>query len=102
MAGTTIILTVLFGVAAIPLFVILAALVWVLLKERATHRHVEADEMRDRAEEETLQARQRETVADETVPRGRGAQAEADVKAAQAAGQWPVGTVQTARDLSPV
>jgi hypothetical protein len=91
-AGTTIILTVLFSVVAIPLLVTLAALALLLLKERTKQRRVEADTTR--ANPETLQVR-RETLADDIAPRGRSAQAKADVKAAQAAGKWPLGTIRT-------
>jgi hypothetical protein len=83
MTTSTIVLTVIVAVAALAL---IAALVWVARNKRNQHRHVDAEQIRDQAKEETLRVRQREALADETAAKGRAAQAEADVKAAQASG----------------
>ena len=83
MTTSTIVLIVVVAIAAILL---IAAIAWVARNKRNQHRHVEADKIRDRAKEETLQVKQREALADETAAKARAAQAEADVKAAQASG----------------
>jgi uncharacterized protein HemX len=83
MTTSTIVLTVIVAVAALAL---IAALVWVARNKRNQHRHVDAEQIRDQAKEETLRVRQREALADETAAKARAAQAEADVKAAQASG----------------
>jgi hypothetical protein len=83
MTTSTIVLTVIVAVAAL---VLIAALVWVARNKRNQHRHVEAEQIRDQAKEETLRVRQREALADETAAKARAAQAEADVKAAQSSG----------------
>jgi uncharacterized protein HemX len=83
MTTSTIVLTVIVAVAALAL---ITALVWVARNKRNQHRHVEAEQIRDQAKEETLRVRQREALADETAAKARAAQAEADVKAAQASG----------------
>lgn len=93
MAGTTIILTVVFSIVAIALLVAVAALAWLLLKERTKQRRVEADTIR--ANPEALQVRRWETLADEIAPRGASARAKADVKSAQAAAEWLLGTIRT-------
>jgi uncharacterized protein HemX len=82
--STSMIITIAFFAVAIIL--ILVALGWVFVNKRTQHRHVEADEIRDQAKEETLQVNRREALADETAAKARAAQAEADVKAAQASG----------------
>src|SRR6202167_5541310 len=83
MTTTSIVLIVVVAIAAI---VLIAAIAWVARNKRNQHRHIEADKIREAAKEETLQVKQREALADETAARSRAAQAEADVKAAQASG----------------
>ena len=83
MTTSTIVLIVVVAVAAILL---IAGLAWVAHTKRRQHRHVEADQIRDAAQEKTLHVRQQEALADETAAKARAAQAEADVKAAQASG----------------
>jgi len=83
MATSTIVLIVVVAVAALLL---LAGLGWLARSKRNQHRHVEAENIRDTAREETLHVRQQEALADETAAKARAAQAEADVKAAQASG----------------
>ena len=100
MATSTTVLIVFFVVAAILIVGILAALAWVLLNERTQHRHVEADKIGDGAMRETLQVRQQEAIAHEIAAAALAGQAEADVEAARASAQSPVGTVRTAVDLS--
>jgi hypothetical protein len=80
MTTSSIVLIVLIAVVAILL---IATIAWVARNKRNQHRHVEADKIRDRAKEETLQVKQREALADETAAKARAAQAEADVKAAR-------------------
>src|ERR1700739_2831235 len=72
-----------FAVAAIAILVTLG---WVLVNKRTQHRHAKANEIREQAKEETLRINRREALAEETAPKARAAQAEADVKAAQASG----------------
>ncbi len=83
MSTGMIIMIAFFAVAAI---VILVALGWVLVNKRTQHRRVKADEIRDQAKEETLRINRREVLAEVTAAKARAAQAQADVKAAQAAG----------------
>ena len=83
MTTTSIVLIVVVAVVAILL---IATIAWVARNKRHQHRHVEADKIRDQAKDETLQVKQREALADETAAKSRAAQAEADVKAAQASG----------------
>ena len=83
MTTSTIVLIVVVAVVAILL---IATIAWVARKKRNQHRHVEADKIRESAKEETLRVKQREALADETAAKSRAAQAEADVKAAQASG----------------
>ena len=83
MTTSSIVLIVVLAVAALLL---IAAFAWLARNKRNQHRHVEADNIRAAAKEETLQVRQREALADETAAKARAAQAEADVKAAQASG----------------
>ncbi len=71
---------------AVVALALIAALMWVARNKRNQHRHVEAEQIRGRAKEETRRVRQREALADETAAKDRAAQAEADVKAAQASG----------------
>jgi hypothetical protein len=73
----------LFAVAAV---VILIALCFVLINKRKQHRQVKADEIREQAKGEELHVNRREALAQETAAKARAAQADADVKAAQAAG----------------
>jgi FtsZ-interacting cell division protein ZipA len=77
MSTIMIIMIAFFAVAAI---VILVALGWVLVNKRTQHRRVKADEIRDQAKEETLRINR------QTAAKARAAQAQADVKAAQASG----------------
>jgi Flp pilus assembly protein TadB len=72
MTTSTIVLTVIVAVAALAL---IAALVWVARNKRNQHRHVDAEQIRDQAKEETLRVRQREALADETAAKARAAQA---------------------------
>jgi FtsZ-interacting cell division protein ZipA len=77
---------VLIVVVAVVAILLIATIAWVARNKRNQHRHVEADKIRDQAKDETLQVKQREALADETAAKSRAAQAEADVKAAQASG----------------
>lgn len=70
----------LFAVAVIAIVILFA---WVMLNKRKHHRHVEADKIRERAREETLQVNRREALAEETAAKARAVQADAEVKAAQ-------------------
>ena len=78
--------TVLIIVAAVAAVLLIAGLIWVARNSRNRQRHVEADKIRDDARHETLLVKQQEALADETAAKARAAQAEADVKAAQASG----------------
>ena len=73
-------------VAAVGLLLLAAALVWLAQRTRKHQRHNEAENIRGEAAGETLRVKQREALADETAAKARAAQAEADVKAAQATG----------------
>lgn len=83
MANTSILLIILVACAAILL---IAAIAWVARDKRNARRHVAAEEIREAAKEEARDVGQREAWADETAARARAAQAESDVKAAQANG----------------
>jgi Tfp pilus assembly protein PilE len=83
MTTSTIVLIVVVAVAAILL---IAGLAWLARTKRNQHRHVEADKIRDAARQEKLHVGRQEALADETAAKARAAQAEADVKAAQASG----------------
>jgi FtsZ-interacting cell division protein ZipA len=78
--------TVLIIVAAVVAILLIAGLVWVARNKRTQQRHVEAGKIREDATQETLLVKQQEALAEETAAKARAAQAEADVKAAQASG----------------
>jgi len=80
---TTVLLIVVVAVAAL---VLIAAIAWVARNKRTQHRRVEAGDIRDKASDESHKVGQREAFADETAAKARVAQAEADAKAAHAAG----------------
>jgi cytoskeletal protein RodZ len=73
-------------VAAVGLLLLAAVLVWLAQRTRKHQRHNKAQNIRGEAAEETLRIRQRDALADETAAKARAAQAEADVKTAQATG----------------
>ena len=83
MSTTSIVLIVLAAVVAILL---IATIAWVARNKRTQHRRVEAENIRDKAAEQSHKVGQREALADETAAKGRAAQAEADAKAAHATG----------------
>jgi FtsZ-interacting cell division protein ZipA len=83
MTTSTILLIVVIAVAAILL---VAAIAWAARNKRTQHRRVEAADIRDKATTESHKVGQREALADETAAKARVAQAEADAKAAHAAG----------------
>lgn len=84
MTTSTILLIVVIAVAAL---VLVAAIAVVARNKRIQHRRTEAANIRDKATEESHMVRQREALADEIAARGgRVAHAEADAKAAHAAG----------------
>ncbi len=83
MTTNTIVLIVVVAVAAILL---IAAIAWVARNKRTQHRRVEAEDIRDKAAEQSHMVGQREALADETAAKSRAAQAEADAKAAHATG----------------
>jgi FtsZ-interacting cell division protein ZipA len=83
MTTSTIVLIVVIAIAAILL---IAAIAWVARNKRNQHRRVEAGDIRDKATNESHKVGQREALADETAAKARVAQAEADAKAAHAAG----------------
>jgi FtsZ-interacting cell division protein ZipA len=83
MTTTTILLIVVVAVAALAL---IAAIAWVARNKRTQHRRVEAEDIRGKATDESHKVGQREALADETAAKARVAQAEADAKAAHAAG----------------
>jgi len=83
MTTSTIVLIVVIAVAAI---LAIAAIAWVAHNKRTQHRRVEAGDIRDKATDESHKVGQREAFADETAAKARVAQAEADAKAAHAAG----------------
>ncbi|MEU4345769.1 hypothetical protein AB0H00_31745 [Nocardia sp. NPDC023852] len=83
MTTTTIVVIVVVVIAAI---LIVAALTWLVLNKRKEHRRVEAAGIREKATEQSHEVGQREALADETAAKARAARAEADVRAAQAAG----------------
>ena len=80
---TTIVLVVVLALAALLL---LAAFFVLGRNKRNQHRHAEAETIRDQAREEDRHVTQREALAEETAAKARAAQAEADIKTAQAKG----------------
>ena len=74
------------AVAAVVALLLLSAALWLARTKRNQHRHTEAEAIRGHAREEDRQVQQREALADETAARARVAQAEADIKTAQAKG----------------
>jgi hypothetical protein len=78
--------TVLIIVAALVAILLIAGLTWVARNKRNQQRHLEADKIREDATQETLHVKQHEALAEETAAKARAAQAESDVKAAQATG----------------
>jgi FtsZ-interacting cell division protein ZipA len=83
MTTNTIVLIVVIAVVAL---VLIASIAWVARNKRTQHRRVEAENIRDKAADESHKVGQREALADETAAKGRAAQAEADAKAAHAKG----------------
>lgn len=83
METETIVLIVVIALAALLL---LAALGWIAVSKRNQHRHHEAETIREQAREDGRHVSQREALADETAAKARAAQAEADIKTAQAKG----------------
>jgi hypothetical protein len=83
MSTTSIVLIVLVAVVALLL---IATIAWVARNKRTQHRRVEADDIRDKADDESHKVGQREALADETAAKARVAQAEADAKTAHATG----------------
>jgi hypothetical protein len=100
MAISTIITIAFFAVAVILILIA----VWVVARHKRTeHRRVQAGDIRDRAAEQSHTVGQREALAEETAAQARVVQAEADVKAAHAAGlqhqaQARASDAATARD----
>jgi hypothetical protein len=82
--ATSTIIAIVFAVLAAVL--ILIALGFVLVHKRTEQRRVEAQDIRDRAAEQSHVVGQREALAEETAAKARVAQAEADAKAAHASG----------------
>lgn len=78
--------TILLIVVVITALVIIAAIAWVARNKRTQYRRVEAEDIRDKANDESHKVGQREALADETAAKARVAQAEADAKAAHAEG----------------
>src|ERR1700693_2297701 len=62
---------------AVALMVIVILFAWVMINNRKRHRHIEADRIRERAKEETLQVNRREALAEETAAKARAVRAEA-------------------------
>ena len=73
-------------VVAVVAILLIATIAWVARNKRTQHRRVEAENIRDKAAEQSHKVGQREALADETAAKGRAAQAEADAKAAHARG----------------
>ncbi|MFI6430942.1 hypothetical protein [Rhodococcus oryzae] len=69
-------------IAAIVLLVAVA--VWFARNARARHQRAEAQDIRERATEQSHEVGQEEALADETAARARMAEAEADAKRAEA------------------
>jgi type VI protein secretion system component VasK len=58
-------------VAAVAALLLIAGLVWPARRKRHRHRHMEAGNIRDAAEEETLHVRQHEALVDGTAANAR-------------------------------
>jgi FtsZ-interacting cell division protein ZipA len=82
MTTTTIVIV----AVALAALLLLGALAWVARNKRNQHRHTEAETIRDQAREDDRDVTQREALAEETAAKARAAQAEADIKTAQAKG----------------
>ncbi|MET8428411.1 hypothetical protein [Nocardia sp. NPDC004860] len=64
--------------------VVILLVAWALMRRRREHQRVEAKGIRDRAAKQELEVGQREARAQEIAARSRAAQAEGEIKAAQA------------------
>lgn len=71
-------------IVAIAAVLVLAAIVWALLRQRQEHRRTQAGQIREEAAEKSVIVEQRQARADETAARARGAQADAEAKTAEA------------------
>jgi hypothetical protein len=72
--------------AALAAVLILVALGLVVAHKRTSRRRAEAQDIRDKATEQSHEVGQREAFAEETAAKARVAQAEADAKTAHASG----------------
>jgi hypothetical protein len=72
-------------VAVVAAIVLIALIGFVATRTRTRHRRVEADRIREDANERMGGVQKREALAQETEARARAAKAEADAKAAEAA-----------------
>jgi Na+-translocating ferredoxin:NAD+ oxidoreductase RnfG subunit len=76
--------TVLIVVAAMSALLLAGMLAGVAYKTRTQQRHVKGETIRDQAEQNALQVRHQEALADESAVKAHAAQVEVDVKTARA------------------
>ncbi|MET0899467.1 MAG: hypothetical protein ABWY45_16285 [Mycobacterium sp.] len=72
-------------VAVIVVLLVLAALVFAGRSRRNKQLHTKAELIREEVEQDAVQVKRREALAEETAAKARAAQAEAEAKAAEAA-----------------
>lgn len=77
--------TIIWIVVAVVALIVLGIVLWGGRRRELTHRHAQAEEMREQLRHEDAEVRHQESIAAETEARARAAQAEADAKAAEAA-----------------
>lgn len=71
-------------IAVVAVLLVLAVLAFAGRNRRNKHLHGKAERIREEVEQDTIQVRRREALADETAAKARAAQAEAEAKAAEA------------------
>jgi len=72
-------------VIAVVAVIVVIAVVALLARVRNNRRHAQAEQMREEIDQKTQHVERRDAIAAETAARARAAQAEAEVKAAEAA-----------------
>ena len=90
--------TVVWIVIAVVAVIVVIAVVALLARARNNRRHAQAERMREEIGQKTEHTERREAIAAETAARARAAQAEAEVKAAEAARLQ--GTARTHHDAA--
>lgn len=72
-------------IAVVAALLIIAVLAWAVRRRGEHRRRVQAEQIRERVDQQSVHVQRREAFADETAAKARAAQAEAEAKAAEAA-----------------